>query len=61
MALKTFKPVTKSLRGLVQVDRSELWKGGPVKHLTEGQTKTGGRNNLGRLTAFRVGGGHKQR
>ncbi len=61
MALKTFKPTTKSLRGLVQVERSELWKGGPVKSLTEGQKKTGGRNNLGRLTAFRVGGGHKQR
>ena len=61
MALKTFKPTTKSLRGLVQVDRSDLWKGGPVKSLTEGQNKTGGRNNLGRLTAFRVGGGHKQR
>lgn len=61
MALKTYKPVTKSLRGLVKVDRADLWKGDPVKSLTEGTTKTGGRNNLGRITAFRVGGGHKQR
>ncbi len=61
MALKTYKPVTKSLRGLVKVDRKDLWKGDPVKSLTEGLNKTGGRNNLGRITAFRVGGGHKQR
>jgi large subunit ribosomal protein L2 len=61
MALKTYKPVTKSLRGLVKVDRADLWKGDPVKSLTEGITKSGGRNNLGRITAFRVGGGHKQR
>lgn len=61
MALKSFKPVTPSQRQLVLVDRSELWKGKPVKHLTEGLTKSGGRNNLGRLTAHRVGGGHKRR
>lgn len=61
MALKTFKPKTKSLRQLVQVDRSELWKGAPEKTLTEGKRKTGGRNNLGRKTARNIGGGHKQR
>ncbi|MDP2621673.1 MAG: 50S ribosomal protein L2 [Hyphomicrobiales bacterium] len=60
MALKTFKPITPSQRGLVLVDRSALWKGGPVKHLTEGLTKSGGRNNLGRATARRRGGGHKR-
>ena len=60
MALKSFKPTTPAQRQLVIVDRSELWKGKPVKGLTEGKTKTGGRNNNGRLTAFRVGGGHKQ-
>lgn len=60
MALKTFKPTTAAQRQLVLVDRSELWKGKPVKGLTEGKTKTGGRNNNGRLTAFRVGGGHKK-
>jgi len=61
MALKTFSPTTPSLRNLVQVDRSQLWKGKPVKTLTEGLTSKGGRNNNGRVTARRRGGGHKQR
>jgi large subunit ribosomal protein L2 len=61
MALKTYKPTTPSRRELVLVDRSSLWKGDPVKHLTEGKTKSGGRNNNGRITARRIGGGHKQR
>lgn len=60
MALKTFKPTTPAQRQLVQVDRSELWKGKPVKALTTGLTKSGGRSNTGRLTAFRTGGGHKR-
>src|SRR5690349_4560844 len=60
MALKTFKPVTPSLRELVLVDRSDLWKGKPVKALTEGLRGTGGRNNHGRITAFQRGGGHKR-
>ncbi len=61
MALKTYKPMTPGMRGLVLVDRSELWKGKPVKKLTEGLTKSGGRNNHGRITARRQGGGHKRR
>ena len=61
MALKSYKPVTPSTRQLVLVDRSELWKGKPVKALTEGKRKTGGRNNHGRITAWRKAGGHKQR
>jgi large subunit ribosomal protein L2 len=61
MALKTFKPVTPSLRQLVQVDRSELWKGKPVKALTEGMSKSAGRNNAGRITVRHRGGGHKRR
>lgn len=61
MALKQYKPVTSSRRGLVLVDRSDLWKGEPVKALTEGLTKKGGRNNNGRITARRIGGGHKRR
>jgi len=44
MALKTFKPTTPSQRQLVLVDRSHLWKGKPVKALTEGLTKSGGRH-----------------
>lgn len=60
MALKTFKPVTPGLRQLVIVDRSDLYKGKPVKTLTEGKTSKGGRNNLGRVTVRFRGGGHKQ-
>ena len=60
MALRQFNPVTPSLRGTVLIDRSELWKGKPVKTLTEGKNKTGGRNNHGRTTSFFRGGGHKQ-
>jgi len=60
MALKTFKPTTPSLRQLVIVDRSELYKGKPIKTLTEGKTSKGGRNNHGRVTVRFRGGGHKQ-
>ncbi|EPE98787.1 50S ribosomal protein L2 [Rhizobium grahamii] len=60
MALKTFNPTTPSQRQLVIVDRSGLYKGKPVKALTEGLTKSGGRNNLGRITARFIGGGHKR-
>ena len=61
MALKNFKPTTPSQRALVLVDKSELWKGKPVKNLTEGMHSKGGRNNLGRITMRRRGGGHKRR
>ncbi|MEA2755308.1 MAG: large subunit ribosomal protein [Aliidongia sp.] len=61
MALKTFKPTTPSQRQLVIVDRSELWKGEPIKALTEGLRRHGGRNNTGRTTMFHRGGGHKRR
>jgi len=61
MALKHFKPTTPSQRALVLVDRSALWKGKPVKTLTEGLSKSGGRNNKGRVTVWSRGGGHKRR
>ena len=61
MALKSYKPVTSSQRGLVLVNRSALWKGKPVKALTEGKTSSGGRNNKGRITIWHRGGGHKKR
>ncbi|HTW28597.1 MAG TPA: 50S ribosomal protein L2 [Acetobacteraceae bacterium] len=60
MALKQFNPVTASLRGTVLINRSELWKGKPVKALTEGKIASGGRNNHGRTTTRFRGGGHKQ-
>jgi large subunit ribosomal protein L2 len=60
MALKHFNPVTASLRGTILIDRSELWKGKPVKALTVGKSHSGGRNNHGRTTSYFRGGGHKQ-
>ncbi|MBQ3817571.1 MAG: 50S ribosomal protein L2 [Acetobacter sp.] len=60
MALKHFNPVTPSLRATVLIDRKDLWKGKPLKSLTEGKNKTGGRNNMGRITSRFRGGGHKQ-
>ena len=61
MALKNYKPVTSTRRHLVLVDHSALYKGKPVKKLTEGLTGNGGRNNHGRITARRRGGGHKRK
>jgi large subunit ribosomal protein L2 len=60
MALKSYKPITPSLRQLVIVDRSDLYKGEPVKALTEGLNQSGGRNNTGRITTRFRGGGHKR-
>ena len=57
MALKQFKPTSPGQRGLVLVDRSDLWSGKPEKSLTEGRSEKGGRNNKGRITARRRGGG----
>ena len=60
MALKQFNPTTPGQRQLVMVDRSTLYKGKPVKALTEGINSSGGRNNLGRITTRFRGGGHKK-
>ncbi|KKB77340.1 50S ribosomal protein L2 [Devosia limi DSM 17137] len=60
MALKTYNPTSEGRRQLITTDRSELWKGAPVKTLTQGLSKSGGRNNRGRITAFHRGGGHKR-
>jgi large subunit ribosomal protein L2 len=59
MALKTFNATSAGRRHLIQVDRSGLFKGKPVKALTEGLSKSGGRGNTGRITSRRIGGGHK--
>ena len=61
MALKQYSPTTPSQRGLVLVSEKSLWKGKPFKGLTKGQSKTGGRNNYGRITTRHIGGGHKQK
>src|SRR5437016_3186740 len=60
MALRTYKPTTPSQRQLVLVDKSDLYKGKPVKGLVEGKSSTGGRNNAGRVTVRWRGGGHKR-
>ena len=60
MPLKNFNPTTPSRRALVLVDKSEIYKGKPVKKLTKGLSKTGGRNNKGRTTVWWRGGGHKK-
>jgi len=59
MVLKSYNPTTPSLRELVQIDRTGLWKGRPHKPLTFGLNKKGGRNNSGRITMWHRGGGHK--
>src|ERR1700741_5033778 len=60
MALKKYNPITPGLRQLVLVDRSQLWKGKPVKSLTEGRAESAGRNAHGHITSRRRGGGHKR-
>ena len=60
MALRTYKPTSAGMRHLVLVDKSGLWKGGPLKALTVGKRKSGGRGNTGRINAWRISGGHKQ-
>ena len=57
MALKNYKPTSPARRGLILVDKSGLYKGKPVKSLTEGKRKTGGRNNKGHVTSRGIAGG----
>ena len=61
MGLKTFRPLTPSLRGTVLSDFSEITKHKPEAKLTVAKRRTGGRNNLGRMTSRGIGGGHKKR
>ncbi len=61
MALKLYKPTTPSMRRTVSVDRSGLWKGKPEKTLLLANPSTGGRNNHGRITAWKKGGGLKNK
>jgi len=60
MALRTFNPTSPARRGLIVVDRGELWAGAPVKSLTVGLNKTGGRNHRGVITNRHRGGGAKR-
>ncbi|MDR3285298.1 MAG: 50S ribosomal protein L2 [Holosporales bacterium] len=60
MALKQYNPCTSGQRQLINIDRSELWKGRPLHVLTSGLNKASGRNNFGRITSRHRGGGHKR-
>ena len=60
MALKTFKPYTKSTRGTILVDRQDIWKGKPFKTLVSPKNAMKGRNNYGRITSINRAGGHKK-
>ena len=61
MPLKKYKPNTPGTRGLTLLDKKGLWTGRPMKSLTSGLSKKGGRNNTGRITMRRKGGGHKNK
>jgi large subunit ribosomal protein L2 len=61
MTLKILKPTTPGQRGTVLVSKSHLWKGDPYKPLLKPQKSTGGRNNNGRITSRRMGGGVKRK
>jgi large subunit ribosomal protein L2 len=59
MAIVKAKPTSPGRRGVVQVKHSHLHKGAPHAALVESKSKTGGRNNAGRITTRHRGGGHK--
>src|SRR5690554_2823079 len=60
MAIVKSKPTSAGRRFVVRVVNKELHKGEPYAPLLEKKSKTGGRNNLGRITTRHIGGGHKQ-
>lgn len=61
MPVKTFRPLTPSLRYVTFADYSDVTKHKPEKSLVEIRKKTGGRNHYGRVTARGIGGGNKQK
>ena len=60
MPVKRFRPYTPSRREMTVADFSVITKTTPEKSLTEPNKRSGGRNNLGRITMRRRGGGHKR-
>lgn len=61
MAVKSFRPLTPSLRYMTVSSFEEITKKKPEKKLVKIKKKTGGRNSYGRVTARGIGGGHKQK
>ncbi|MCK5889050.1 MAG: 50S ribosomal protein L2 [Methylococcales bacterium] len=60
MAILKSKPTSPGSRFVIRVKNDELYKGKPFSPLLEKKSKTGGRNNQGRITTRHIGGGHKQ-
>ena len=60
MPLVKVKPTSPGRRAVVKVVNPDLYKGRPLEHLTESQSKKAGRNNNGHITTRHQGGGHKQ-
>lgn len=60
MGIKKYKPTTPGRRGMTTLTNDEITKSKPEKSLLVSQSKTGGRNNTGRITTRHIGGGHKQ-
>lgn len=60
MPIRRVKPITNAQRGLTYLDTSDLTRKKPEKRLVRGAKKSGGRNNIGRMTVRRRGGGHKR-
>lgn len=60
MAIKKYKPTTPGRRGMTGLTFEEITKKKPEKSLTVSFSKSGGRNNTGRITTRHHGGGHKQ-
>ncbi len=60
MAILKSKPTSPGSRFVVRVKNDALHKGKPFSQLLEKKSKTGGRNNQGRITTRHIGGGHKQ-
>ena len=60
MAIVKCKPTSAGRRHVVKIVNPELYKGKPYAPLLDTKSKTGGRNNYGRITTRHIGGGHKQ-
>jgi large subunit ribosomal protein L2 len=61
MSLKKFKPTTPGQRHKIISDYKDITQHAPEKSLVKGRSKSGGRNNDGRMTMRYIGGGHKQK
>ena len=61
MAIKIYKPTTNGRRGMTTLANTEITTSTPEKSLLVSKSKTGGRNNQGRMTVRHIGGGAKQK